>query len=80
MLTMHSATRANLRREMARRKNNSNDKTEAPQDLRLRFQRKLQSSPLLTGLEPTLALDCSLSGTDGKAMAPVKRAMRRGHS
>jgi hypothetical protein len=48
--------------------------------LRLRFQRKLQSSPLLTGLEPTLALDCSLSGTDGKATAPVKRAMRRGHS
>src|SRR5262249_11603644 len=30
------------------------------------------------GLEPTSALDCSLSGTDGKPAAPVKRSMRRG--
>jgi len=53
--------------------------------LHLRFQRKLQAGhnaeflPFWPSLEPTLALDCSLSETDGKPAAPVKRAMRRGH-
>ena len=39
----------------------------------------LDSSPMARpGAD--LGVDCSLSGTDGKPAAPVKRAMRRGHS